>query len=272
MTTKDKYKAILLVLASEDVENTKYMFRRIQPEWVPLYPYFKQVYEQYMMSNPNIKVLFVYGRGTSFKRNEYDLVYDDVFENDYPGMITKTLNAFEDIETTYDYDFIVRTNLSTFWNLPLLEKRLESLNTTNTVSGSLIRSNLNNEVQEYIAGYDLVISRNLIQAIIPRKKDIIEQKIASNMEDLSICTAIKNYTGVSHITEHHKHRAGWMSFDPFSEEKYNLSLSIAKRDNLDHFRVKTRTNRNIDKLIHERLLMDIYGKTLPQSDTFSSSI
>lgn len=262
MTTKDRYKAILLVLASEDVENTKYMFRRIQPEWTPLYPFFKQVYEKYMFEEPEIKVLFVYGGGTSFQRKEYDLVYDDVFENDYPGMITKTLNAFQHIEEKYDYDFIVRTNLSTFWNLSLLKKRLYTLPVDNIVAGTLVRPKIDDITYEYISGFDLVISRNLIQQIIPHRDSIIEQKVASNMEDLSICTAIKNYANVSCQTDYHRHRAGWMSFDPFSEERYQMGIQIAKKDNLDHFRVKTRTNRNVDKLIHERLLMDIYGKTI----------
>lgn len=262
MTTKDRYKAILLVLSSEDVENTKYMFRRIQPEWVPLYPYFKRVYEQYMFEEPEIKVLFVYGGGTSFERKEYDLVYDDVFENDYPGMITKTLNAFQHIEENYDYDFIVRTNLSTFWNLSLLKKRLDTLPVDNTVAGTLVRPIIHDVKYEYISGFDLVISKNLIQQILSHKKDIIEQKVASNMEDLSICTAIKKYTNISHESNYYPHRASWMSFDPFTEERYAMAIEIANRDNLDHFRVKTRTNRNVDKLIHERLLMDIYGKTI----------
>ena len=40
-----KYKGILLVLASEDVKNTQYINPRILPEWEPLYPTFKKIYE-----------------------------------------------------------------------------------------------------------------------------------------------------------------------------------------------------------------------------------
>ena len=114
---KKHYKAVILVLASDNS---------------PIYQEFRKIYQRYLNECPDVKVLLVYGAGTLFERQEYDLVYDDIVENYYPGMITKTLRAMEHIDQTYDYDFLIRTNLSTFWDFTRLLKRFNNLLTTNT--------------------------------------------------------------------------------------------------------------------------------------------
>ena len=229
-----KYKAILLVLASEDVDNTFYIIKKICDEWKPLYPHFKNVYEQYINENPNIKVLFVYGDSPTLIANEYDLVYD-VFENDYPGMITKTLLAMKDIENTYDYDFLIRTNLSTFWDLHRLEHRLDKLPKTQCLTGTQVKlKNKTGDDYHYIAGYDMVISRDLVQSIIPHSNAIINQKILLDIINMQC----------------------------ISESQYQQYLNYQIKNNIDHFRVRNRIDRNVDKLVHNRLLWDIYGKSL----------
>ena len=100
------YKAIILVLASDDdcLANTHWATTRILPDWKPMFPYFKQVWESYHTYNPNLKVLYVYGN-SKITPQPYDLVYKHVEENNYPGMITKTLLAMQDIEKNFNYDF-----------------------------------------------------------------------------------------------------------------------------------------------------------------------
>ena len=257
-----KYKAILLVLASEDVDNTFYIIKKICDEWKPLYPHFKNVYEQYINENPNIKVLFVYGDSPTLIANEYDLVYD-VFENDYPGMITKTLFAMKDIENTYDYDFLIRTNLSTFWDLNQLEYRLDKLPKTQCLTGTPVKhKNKIGDDYHYIAGYDMIISRDLIQSILPYTNEIINQKILLDMEDLSICTAIEKYAGVKLSEYSFRNDAIVINMQCFSESQYQQYLNYQIKNNIDHFRVRNRIDRNVDKLVHSRLLWDIYGKSL----------
>jgi hypothetical protein len=263
MTIKDNYKAIVLVLASEDVENTKYAFRRIEDRWRPLYPHFKKVYEQYIYENENIKFFFLYGGDTNFERKEHDLVYDDVFENDYPGMITKTLLGMEYVTKNYNYDFLIRTNLSTFWNVKKLENRLDSLPKEKYLSGHYIKVANKETIYEYPAGFDMIMSKDIVEGILPYKEEIIKQKVHGNMEDLSITLAIEKYLNIKPDFANKGNRACWGACNPaFSEEKYQAIVSFANSENLDHFSVKTRTDRNIDKYIHERLLMDIYGKTI----------
>jgi hypothetical protein len=44
-----------------------------------------------------------------------------------PGILLKTMAAFRYCEKNYDYDFILRTNLSSFWNFPVFSTYLSDL-------------------------------------------------------------------------------------------------------------------------------------------------
>jgi len=256
------YKAILLVLASEDVpiEST---FRKANEECKPLYPFMRSIYQSYMFSHPDIKVLFVYGAGTSFNRQEYDLVYDDIPENYYPGMIAKTLAAMEHIDQTYNYDYLIRTNLSTFWDFNKLIDKLNLLPFTNCMAGTqvLMKDEAGNELN-YVSGFDMIISRDLIKKIIPFKSEIIADKVWQNLEDLAICNAVNRYSNFSMDTNFVKNNAALMGMCPFDEDHYNIRLRDQQAKNLNHFRVKNRTDRRIDKQILKRLLLYVYDKTL----------
>ena len=52
------YLAIMLVLASDDegLANTNWSVPRIYPEWKPMFPYFKRVWEAYHQRHERIKV------------------------------------------------------------------------------------------------------------------------------------------------------------------------------------------------------------------------
>lgn len=260
---KEHYKGIILVIASEDVENTRHVVKRIIPEWIPLYPTFKLIYEQYMNENPNIKIFFLYGADTKFEPKSHDLIYESVFENEYPGMITKTLLAMQHVTDTYSYDFIIRTNLSTFWDLNRLEKRLDKLPKTNCLTGHEIRAtDLEGNNYHYIAGFDMVMSKDIIEKILPYKNEIIDLKLWQRLEDLSLCHAFKTYANTELSNYGLRNDASWMGMDPFNEEHYKKTYNLSIKFGQDHYRVKTRSNRNIDKEIHKLLLKDIYGKTL----------
>lgn len=51
---------------------------------------------------------------------ENNYIYVKGEESYIPGIYNKTIKALQYIEENYSYDYVVRTNLSTFWNLPNL--------------------------------------------------------------------------------------------------------------------------------------------------------
>lgn len=276
---KPRYKAIVVVLASEDndVKNTRYVIPRLLPEWRPMYSVFKDVWEQYCNCEPLIKTVFVYGGGIKeFIPRRHDWIYEDIYENNHPGMITKTLRAFEDIEATYDYDFIVRTNLSTFWDYPKLLERLNTLPIDNCLCGTPVRMHdAEKNLLEYIAGYDLIISRNIVQELIAHKDEVlnvITPQVYCCMEDLALCTAAAKYVDPLVTINTHPHRAFQMLLASFDQELYNHRLKVYNDQHFDHVRAKTRKNRNVDKQVLIHLLHDVYGKTLLPSDNARTGI
>lgn len=273
---KPYYKAIIVVIASEDkdVKNTRYVIPRLLPEWRPLYSHLKNVWEQYCDSEPLLKTVFVYGGGIKdFIPRRHDWIYENVEENNHPGMIIKTLKAFEDIDQLYDYDFIVRTNLSTFWDFPRLLNRLNSLPTEKCLCGTPIRMHdTEKNLLDYIAGYDIIISRDIIKQLVAHSPDVLNQEVFCMLEDLMMCTAAAKYVdGVVKINTR-EHHAFQMLMDPFDEETYQRRLQVYRSSGADHVRAKTRKNRNVDKQVLQRLLYDVYGKTLLPSDPPRSSV
>lgn len=243
-TTKPYYKAIILVLASNNTI---------------LYRQFKRVYELYMDHNPNVKVLFVYGRDTSFKPKPYDLVYD-IEENYYPGMITKTVRAFEDINQTYDYDFLIRTNLSTFWDIDRLCQRLDTLPQIRCASGTFRQCIYKGRRSpEYIAGVNLVISRDIVEYMIEHQDRMISWDLP---EDWALCQLlledgiklIQSRPGAIHFMD---------KFSAFDEPQVLLEIDSARRKNHDHFRIKNNNDRDrIDIRVANVLLREYYGQTV----------
>ena len=240
---ENHYKAILLVLASNNS---------------PVYKQFKKVYQSYLYENSNIKVLFVYGKCDLYHRMDYDLVFDDIEENYYPGMITKTIRAFEYINQNYTYDFLIRTNLSTFWDFERLVKRLDTLSTINCLTGTL--RNCVYKVQkspQYISGVDLILSSNLVEQLVNNQYEVCSWDLPEDwaLSQFFIYAGLlptPSYPGAIHIIE---------KLSIFDKQTVLQEIELAKKKNHDHFRLKNK-NRDIDIKIAKILLKEYYGKTL----------
>lgn len=240
---ENHYKAILLVLASNNSE---------------VYNEFKKIYQSYLYENSNIKVLFVYGKCNLYNRMDYDLVFDDIEENYYPGMITKTIRAFEYINQKYIYDFLIRTNLSTFWDFDRLTKRLDTLPTVDCLTGTLRSCKYKGQSSpQYIAGVNLILSYNLVEQLIKNHNEVCSWDLP---EDWSLSQffidrklmPIPSCPGAIHHMD---------KFSTFDEEKVFQEIEAAKKANHDHFRLKNK-NRDIDVKIAKVLLKEYYGKTI----------
>ena len=240
---KPYYKAILLVLASDNAH---------------IYKFFKQVYESYMNENPNVRVFFVYGAGTNFERKEYDLVYDDLKETPMPPWMTmKVIRAMEYIDQNYDYDFLVRTNLSTFWDFNALLERLETMPKERCLSGKI-----GIFPPPFVTGIAMTISRDLIKEIVKKPhlvniyhpKYVAEDRMISEFfTDHLDVPIIDNITSLAFETE-----------DAFVEEEIIKKIEKAKASRfIDHYRVKNRADRmGIDTKVSQLLCKMIYGKDL----------
>ena len=266
-----RYKAVILVLSSDDecLSNTNWSSPRIYPSWKPMFPFFKNIWEQYHNSNLDIKVFYVYGK-TTVDSAPHNLIYNQVKENNYPGMITKTLLAMDYINDNIEYDFLIRTNLSTFWNFSALVNRLDQLPIKKCLAGTIIPrrivermsggKNLSGLVPDtYIAGYDMVMSKDVVSGILPHSQSIINNRVVLDMEDLSLCMGINTFLDIDHLPFNISDQAVDMNMGNTFEEKLFLErVETSINNKQDHFRVKNRLNRNTDKIILTKLLGKFY--------------
>lgn len=65
----------------------------------------------------NIRTLFIQNRTASAPRED-TLYFPEYTESLIPGILQKTVSAFEHVLKTEDFDFVLRTNLSSFYVFP----------------------------------------------------------------------------------------------------------------------------------------------------------
>lgn len=241
---KPYFKCILLVLASNENQ---------------LYKNFRKIYLEYYNANPKVKVFLVYGE-TNIDPKECDLIFRDIEEEYYPGMITKTLRAMEYVENNFEYDYILRTNISTFWDFESLLKRLEVEPKEKCLVGTFRKCTyVNTSSPNYISGVDILLSRDYAKMMIENAEEIIDHNLPEDWAitqfflDSGIQPKSSNPRAI-HFLEHFSH---------FDENMVLKEIEKAKQDNKDHFRIKSPKHREvIDIEIGKVLLREYYGKKI----------
>jgi len=145
-----KYKAIILVIASPSGYYNKN----------------KQVMKKFMNSNPDILTLFIYGivNKKFVTPSKYDLFFNCP-ESIRPGILMKSMMAFGHILERYDFDYVVRTNISTFWHFNNLLNVLDKLPNKNCIAGKINKKN-------FISGTSIILSKDLIEYIVKNTNKI----------------------------------------------------------------------------------------------------
>jgi len=253
---ENNYRLIALVLSSCDSPFNK----------------FKEIWERYAFSFPSIKTYFVYAGDGLRERKDYDLVYQDV-EDSYPMNIERTLKAFEYIDSKYDYDFLLRTNLSTFWDFERLLANLSDLPETNCYQGDGPLPPWKPESKRYyLSGTDTIVDGSMIEKIV-NIDEATRQSLISDVhgsrrrprgtepEDSAMGRFFHGFLGAPmlksniHLMEHFR-----------SEDKSGVleQIRMAKLMNHDHFRIKSSwpdVNRGeVDTFIMETLYQEYYGE------------
>ena len=122
---KEYYPIIVLIIASDNSQ--LYLEQK------------KESLEYYSKFSDKIKFFYLYCKPED-QSNEYDLCFSGCDESIYPGIFYKTAKAVQFINKFYNYDFLVRTNLSTFWNLNNLISFVETIPKTNYATGHCVLS------------------------------------------------------------------------------------------------------------------------------------
>ena len=140
-----KFKLIILIISSNDN---------------PIYEEFRKLTRLYLrIYYPIVKYFFI-----EFKKDlesevlqKDDYIYVNGEESINPGMIVKTCKAMEFINTTHDYEFLIRTNLSTLLNMPNILEYISIIPNTNACGGFGFRS--------FITGTCIVLTKDVVKQI-----------------------------------------------------------------------------------------------------------
>lgn len=125
-----------------------------------VYPLHKAIWSKYMHSEPSITSYFL-----EFHPEKEGIEGDTFFvkgkESMHPGCLDKTLACFKHFAEA-DYDFIVRSNMSSLWNFPTLLKHLGTLPTQDLYSGAVGRYNS----IEFASGSGFVLSADVMRRLV----------------------------------------------------------------------------------------------------------
>lgn len=199
-------KTVILVISST---NTPVYIHYINTYWTNLIKYTNT-------NKPNIDVYLLFNGDTEekyYKHIRANVILDNNKTTRIPGILQKTIYAFEKLQLQNKYDVFFRTNLSSIINIPSLEKYIANnkviysggLIWHNALRENIIEHNLIDDITEldiypsntFISGSGFLLNRQEVNYLLKNKNKIRFDII----DDVSIGLMMHNYRGIPNFTE-----------------------------------------------------------------------
>lgn len=174
-----------------------------------------------------------------------DTIYIKGVETVIPGIFIKTCKAIDYINQQFSYNYMVRTNLSSFWNIPVF---LEYLSTQKIQATGLMM------FSSFLSGTSIVISKEVATEFIQcvnRNKEISGSILLENHDDVLISHFLKMVVPITSFPENRV---------CFLLDKVNTTLP-EDISNIFYFRIKS-GERLQDVLFFIQLMKKIYNKAI----------
>lgn len=167
-------------------------------------------------------------------------------ENLIPGVYIKTMKTMKYINEKYDYDFIIRTNLSSFWNLNNVIKLKKNLPLNNFSGGHVGYVNNNT----YISGMCIILSKDTCINLANNMNIVYE------LDDVIIGAQLQQLGyNLTHINQYYR-------LDLIHNVDNIIHINENDIDNkIYYYRIKN-DDRNIDVKLFNILFDKIYGKQM----------
>jgi len=161
------------------------------------YEKFKEQWERYMGLFSNVKAFFLY----SDPAIEFDAI---VNENEIvhkhkewyePGILYKTLAGMQLCNEMFTYDHLLRTNLSSFYDVPRL---LDFLKARPTSRYAGARQTLFRESVPFLSGAGFIVSRDVVSSLLDlmHHPNIFTEDLIYLPDDVAISTLLHRYVQI----------------------------------------------------------------------------
>ena len=181
---KVKYKFMFLLLSISNLDtnyfhsNDKYVQLKILNKmYYDLYP--NDIKFFYLENDPNLSENIC---------EKNDFIYVKADETVVPGMLIKQQEAVKYINTKYNYDYVVLTNLSTLWNIPVLLSLYKTIPRTRFFGGHL-------PFNTFVSGTGIFISHDLTPLLLQANHNVGHNNdvvISKHMNHSNITTYMFN--------------------------------------------------------------------------------
>jgi len=219
------------------------------------YNMLKLILMKFMNSNPNFRTYFIYGKVNrkSIIKSKYDLYFNNIQENFIPGIFKKSIAAIKYINLRYNYKYIIRTNLSTFWRIDKLHSLLKTLPKTKFSGGYLYVSN-NDGL--HITGTGIIISKDICLLLSYfLKKNIVN---INKPDDVLFTKILNKITKVKNCLKRNQDFTNKNIIIKFKKHKNKIKIQTNINDNYICYRLKTNSNRLLDYIKMTKLMVYFY--------------
>jgi len=161
-----------------------------------------------------------------------------------PNLLIKTMKAIGYIHDKYNYDYIIHTNLSSIWNIPVLLSLYNEIPRKNFFGGHYI-------FNFFITGTGIFFSYDIIPLLMK-----LDTNIYNEMNDITISAYMKDSCIPTFRLEHMSN----YRWELIITHDYACNYTKDYFDNILYFRVKTSSSK-IDITITKYLLKQLYNLT-----------
>jgi hypothetical protein len=233
---KTKYDIIFLIISSKN-NNYYQEMKRLTSMYMSKYSYNINFF--FIEADPNIK-------------SQMEVIGNNIFVKDKetytPGIFIKTIKALKYINDNYNYDYLIRTNSSSFFNIENMLKYLSNLPKEKYAIGftlnlpkygnflhgtsTIITKDISHYLYQYYNNFDLKIADDVLMSLILKSQNIT----LNVLDETKIQFLINNI---------------------YDESQPKLLIE----DNILYYRVKNDNNgnRDVDIMYFKFLLNKIYN-------------
>jgi hypothetical protein len=231
-TKNNSIRVLVLIIASDDQ---------------PVYPELQKIWRAYMHNDPeHVEAYFIRGNPhlSSSYKVEGDILWTPTAESIKPGILNKTILSLEAFlpRIREEFDYILRTNLSSFYVFPKLLEFLKTCPRKNFYGGSDI-----GHISTIGSGCGFLISPDVAELLVRNKHHFLNNR--SDYDDVIIGC----FLGSRKIPLVHHKRITFTKLADWQRQRNNLDAFHFRVKNPDHLRLRD------DVYIQAQLLNIFYG-------------